>query len=123
MYKIRSEAEDRTYECDLQFAVYGNCIYKADPLLYAASFTGRPSPVQAISAGLLMNIERRFTISWPKDDKRVLCDNVHVTTDRVGDVCHSIILPRETAREPVIVAPDGFPSSHIAAKNCSVLVF
>ncbi len=119
MYKIRSEAEDRTYECDLQFAVYGNCIYKADPLLYAASFTGRPSPVQAISAGLLMNIERRFTISWPKDDKRVLCDNVHVTTDRVGDVCHSIILPRETAREPVIVAPDGDIDKALTAWVCS----
>ena len=102
MYKIRSEAEDRTYECDLQFAVYGDSVYTGTRL-YAASFTGRHASAQAISAGLLMNIDRRFTITWPENSKRVLCDNVRVTTDRVGDVCHSIILPRESSRNSVIV--------------------
>lgn len=118
MYKIRSEAEDRTYECDLQFAVYGDSVYTGTRL-YAASFTGRHASAQAISAGLLMNIDRRFTITWPENSKRVLCDNVRVTTDRVGDVCHSIILPRESSRNSVIVAPDGNLDKALTAWICS----
>ena len=37
MYKIRSEAEDRIYECDLQFAVYRNEIYGEGKYMLPAS--------------------------------------------------------------------------------------
>jgi superfamily II DNA or RNA helicase len=116
MYKIRSEAEDRTYECDLQFAVYDDYSYMGTPL-YAASFIGRPSPVQAISAGLLMGIKRNFTLIIPENNRNVTCDNTRIVTDRIGDVSHAILMPKESRQ--IIVAPDGNLDRALTAWVCS----
>ena len=49
MYKIRSEAEDRIYGAISVCSIWS---FYGDKTLYAASFIGRPSSVQAICAGL-----------------------------------------------------------------------
>jgi superfamily II DNA or RNA helicase/ssDNA-binding Zn-finger/Zn-ribbon topoisomerase 1 len=116
MYKIRSEAEDRIYECDLQFAVYRNEIY-GEGKIYAASFIGRPSPVQAISAGLMMGLSRHFTITTPDAKDYVTCGDVRVATDRIGDVLHAILMPKESSH--IIIAPDGDLDKALTAWVCS----
>ena len=116
MYKIRSEAEDRIYECDLQFAVYEEPFY-GDKTLYAASFIGRPSSVQAICAGLQVNINRKFTIVTPEGDNIVTCNNVNVVTDKVGDLLHAVVMPKEPSQ--VIVIPDGDLDKALTAWVCS----
>lgn len=125
MYKIRSQAEDRTYECDFQFAVYGEHVYGEGTPLYAVSFTGRPSPVQAIMAGFLMGFKRYFTLSYPEGEQYVYSDNPRVITDRVGDVYHAILLPKCCKKSKdlsgsVIVAPDGDLDKALKAWVCSL---
>jgi ssDNA-binding Zn-finger/Zn-ribbon topoisomerase 1 len=115
LYKIRSEAEDRTYECDFQFVVYHELGYETR--LYAASFTGRPSPVQAISATMLMGTTRFITISWPEGTKYPICYDVRIAADRVGDVSHAIAMPKESHR--VLIAPDGDLDKALTAWVCS----
>ena len=115
MYKISTESEGRTYECDLQFAVYGGHAYNLR--LYAASFTGRPSPVQAISAMILSNTAYCIVLTLPDKRRYMSCQNAYVAADRIGDVSHAVIMPKEPHR--VLIAPDGDLDKALTAWVCA----
>ena len=116
MYKIRSEVEDRTYECDFQFIAYKDIGY--ENRLYAVSFTGRPSPVNAVSAMLMTNTSRPFILEWPGNTKHMVCYDARVVTDRIGDVAHAIAIPKESSHR-VLIAPDGDLDKALTAWVCS----